>query len=72
MQAAEPKPSSVTEYEALQSLLRKWVKVFLSARNIVLRGRLAGFDENAVILNDDVGSTIVYKDQIISVTEDCE
>lgn len=77
-----PTPSSekrnISEYEALDSLLEKPVKIYVvkrqgtSEKTIVLHGTLVGHDRNALIVDDGFSRTVIYKSNITSVTEDDE
>lgn len=62
--------SNVTEGLALDALKAHPVKVFLASKNIALRGQLVGHDDETVVLQDDYGQTVIYKNQIISITGD--
>jgi len=61
-----PLPSNVSN---LSQLSGKYVKVFLAARNVTLRGTLIGSDDDSIMLEDTSGRTVVYKYQIMSVVE---
>jgi sRNA-binding regulator protein Hfq len=61
-----------TEDSVLNSFKDKPVKVFLADKNIALHGKLAGHDRNALAIDDGVAMTLVYKNRVISVTEDVD
>ena len=54
---------------ALDKFVDQEVKVYISSRNIALVGTLVSHDEEALVLEDDSGSTLVFKDQVISVVQ---
>jgi sRNA-binding regulator protein Hfq len=54
---------------ALDSFVNQEVKVYISSRNIALVGTLISHDEEALVLEDDSGSTLVFKDQVISIVQ---
>lgn len=61
-----------TESTVLDSFKDKPVKVFLADKNIALHGKLTGHDAMALTIDDGVALTLVYKNRVISVTEDTD
>jgi hypothetical protein len=54
---------------AMDSFVGQEVKVYISSRNIALLGELVRHDDEAIVLADDNGETLVFKSQIISVVQ---